>query len=474
LTSRSSGAAAAFAVACDGGEIGPVGPAAHPDGTTLEVRDLFFNTPARRRFLRSERTEFQHLQAVVERLALSRFSTAFRFVHNRRPVLDLPAASDRRAGEQRIASLAGEDFVAGAIHIERESGGLRLQGWISRPTFSRSQPDLQHFFINGRAVRDRLIAGAMRRAYRDVLYHGRHPAYVLYLEMDPAAVDVNAHPAKLEVRFRDPGAIHDFVRRGVESALAATRPGAGPPPAEAPAAVARASSDAAGLPFPRAFAPVRDALAGYAALADHGAAPPASECTDDFPLGHALAQLQGVYILSQTRHGLAIVDAHAAHERVTYERLKAQAGEGGIPSQPLLLEQTMRVTAAEAQFVEDHAPLLARLGLVIDRAGPDTVAVRAVPVVLQAGDAEALVRDVLSDWAAQGDSRRVEELTEAALSTAACHAAIRANRQLSVAEMNALLRAMETTDRADQCNHGRPTWTELSMQDLDRLFMRGR
>jgi DNA mismatch repair protein MutL len=484
LVSRQRDAPEAFAVESDGGILSAITPAAHPPGTTLEVRDLFFNTPARRRFLRAERTELQHLQAIFERIALGRFSTAFRLVLNHRPVLDLAAAPTRASQEQRIARISGEEFMAGALHLEREAGGLQIAGWISRPTFSRSQPDLQHFYLNGRAIRDKLVASAVRLAYQDVLYHGRYPAFVLFLEVEPARVDVNAHPAKLEVRFRDPGAIHDFIRRSVESALAETRPRS----AETgmPVSVSAGPAFDGYRPsqlFPVTPRSVREHLSGYARLAappgESGFSPeapkgPGSPESKDCPLGYAVAQLHGVYILAQTPDGLAIVDAHAAHERVTYEQLKAQARLNGVPSQPLLVPQLVSVTDSEAALLERNQAMLEQLGVSLDRTGPDRVAVRALPVVLQGADAEALVRDLLADWTEEGASRRVEQLVDAALSTAACHAAIRANRQLTIPEMNALLRAMEGTDRADQCSHGRPTWTRLSMQDLDRLFLRGR
>lgn len=475
LVSRPADATTAYAVTSDGGSVeGPV-PAAHPPGTLAEIRDLFFNTPARRRFLRSERTEFQHLQAVVERMALGRFTTSFRFTHNRRQVFDLPAATDRAAQERRLAQLAGEDFVASLMHLEREAGGLRLAGWISRPTFSRSQPDRQHFYINGRAVRDKLVASAVRQAYRDVLYHGRFPGFALYLEMDPALVDVNAHPAKLEVRFREPGAIHDFIRRTVETALSGTSPGRGPAvvrPAPVPATPAPVPATTAAL-FNGAGHATHEAQAAYAALA---MPPPPAGVTGagTAPLGHALAQLGGVYILAETSRGLAIIDMHAAHERVTYETLKAQCATAGIASQPLLVPQALAVSMAEASWIEEQGAALAQYGFQIERVGPAAVIVRAVPALLAGVDIERLVRDLLADLCLDGQSARLEQQLDAVLSTTACHASVRAHRQLSLAEMNALLRSMEATDRADQCNHGRPTWTELSMQDLDRLFRRGR
>jgi DNA mismatch repair protein MutL len=478
LVSQQRGADGAYAVDCEGGALGAVTPAAHPPGTTLEVRDLFFNTPARRRFLRAERTELQHLQAMVERIALSRFRTAFRFIHNRRPLLDLPTAVTRAAQEERIAQVIGEEFVAGSLHLEREAAGMRLSGWISRPTYSRSQPDAQSFFLNGRAVRDKLIANAVRLAYQDVLYHGRYPAFVLYLEMDPTSVDVNAHPAKLEVRFREPGHVHDFIRRSVEAALAGTRPGS----AEL-AGGSVAAGETHGSPARQYFALLSSRPAGVReptvgpdseVAGEEKLANADPETREAPPLGFAVAQLHGVYILAQTASGLAIIDTHAAHERVTYERLKQQAQDGSIPSQALLVPQVLRVTTAEAGLVAQRRDLFDATGFEVDCTGPDTVAVRAVPAVLAGTDVAALLRDMLADWAEHGDSLRAGHVIDSMLATSACHAAVRANRPLSRDEMNALLRDMEATDRADQCSHGRPTWTELTLQDLDRLFLRGR
>ncbi|CAG0941851.1 DNA mismatch repair protein MutL [Gammaproteobacteria bacterium] len=473
LVSRPANAEAAFGVDSDGGNIEGPAPAAHPPGTLVEVRDLFFNTPARRRFLRSERTEYQHLQAVVERIALGRFATSIRFTHNRRQVLDLPAAADRAAQERRLAQLAGEDFVSSLMYLERDAGGLRLSGWISRPTFSRSQPDRQHFYINGRAVRDKLVASAVRLAYQDVLYHGRFPGFALYLEMDPALVDVNAHPAKLEVRFREPGSIHDFIRRTVETALSGTSPGripASTAPIRMQATVPAAATAAL---FPGAGRVLRETPDAYAVLAmpSQPVEPTAGGMP---PLGHALAQLGGIYILAETDRGLAIIDMHAAHERVTYEALKAQCAASGVASQPLLVPQALAVSESEASWVEEQGAALLQYGFAIERTGPAAVTVRAVPALLAGADIERLVRDLLADLCLDGHSARIGQGLDAVLSTTACHASVRAHRQLTVAEMNALLRSMENTDRADQCNHGRPTWTELSMQDLDRLFRRGR
>jgi len=393
-----------------------------------------------------------------------------------------------------VADVVGKEFMAHAIYIEHEQNGMSLRGWAARPTFSRSQPDLQHFFLNGRAVRDKVIVSAVRQAYRDVLFHGRHPAYVLYLEMDPSLVDVNAHPAKHEVRFRDSRPVHDFVRRTVEAVLAETRPSGSGEGHSAPA-LHGASQVAEPEPHYQSSLGLRAAGGGdrgsLSSAADHLAALAGSGTTDNIsgqmpgddaeipPLGFALAQLHGVYILAHNRNGLIIVDAHAAHERVTYEQLKQSTDEGiGLQKQPLLIPLRVNVAAAEADMAESRGDELEALGLVVDRSGPEQLTVREMPVLLGQADVEALLRDVLSDMnehASDGsNSTRLVDARDELLATMACHGSVRANRSLGIAEMNALLRAMEATDRADQCNHGRPTWTQLSMQDLDRLFARGR
>ncbi|RMF94723.1 MAG: DNA mismatch repair endonuclease MutL [Gammaproteobacteria bacterium] len=468
LASRPPGSESGWAIEAENGRLGEILPAPLPAGTTVDVRDLFFNTPARRRFMRTERTEFGHVRRMVERLALTRFGTALRLLHNRRPVLDLPAADGRDGEAARLAALLGEQFVEQALYLEHAAGDLRLRGWIARPSFSRAQPDLQHFVLNGRSIRDRLVAHALRAAYADVLYHGRHPAFVLALDIDPALVDVNAHPAKQEVRFRDGRAVHDFLRRAVSAALEQTRAGATAavaPPVRVPEAPRQAGFS--GLERRG----VAEQLAGYAALA---AAAPLPEEAETPPLGHALAQLHGVYILAQNRDGLVIVDAHAAHERITYERLKAAWHGEAVQRQPLLVPVTVKVSEAEAELAEAHAALLAQLGLRVDRGGPDRLIVRELPVLLRDADADGLLRDLLADLREAGSAERLTRRVDEVLAGMACHASVRANRRLSVAEMDALLRDMEATERSDQCNHGRPTWTVLSLRELDRLFARGR
>ncbi|HEY9198028.1 MAG TPA: DNA mismatch repair endonuclease MutL [Gammaproteobacteria bacterium] len=479
LTSRTAHTEAGWRVSGDGSEraMSPE-PAAHPPGTTVEIRDLFFNTPARRKFLRAEATEFKHIEDVVRRIALSRFGVDITLSHNQRALWRLPAAESRAQRDQRIARLCGQPFIEQSLFVEQAAVDLRLSGWIAQPTFSRSQTDLQYFFVNGRVVRDKLIAHAVRQAYQDVLFHGRHPAFVLYLDIDPAAVDVNVHPAKHEVRFRDSRLVHDFLFRSLHEALAAVRPAASPA-ANMPAA---SVLPGAGRDAPRQQPmPLRVAehIETYAALHPRGetaavaSLPALRHESEAPPLGYALAQLHGIYILAQNAAGLVLVDMHAAHERITYERLKRGFEGEGIRAQPLLVPVTVAVSEREAALAEEAAEVFAELGLEIDRLGPERLVVRQVPALLRDADVATLVRDVLSDMSAHGISTRLREAHNAMLSTMACHGSVRANRHLSTAEMNALLRDMEQTERSGQCNHGRPTWVQLRLEELDRLFLRG-
>jgi DNA mismatch repair protein MutL len=488
ITSRERGAEQAWALAGEGDA--PI-PAAHPQGTTIEVRDLFYNTPARRKFLRTDKTEFGHLEQVLRRLALARFEVAFSLRHNGREIFTTPAAMAPAQRERRIADLVGGAFLEHALSFEHEAAGLRLAGWVAEPTFSRSQADMQYFFVNGRIVRDKLVSHAVRQAFQDVLFHGRHPAYVLYLSLDPALVDVNVHPTKHEVRFREGRLVHDFLFRTLHKVLAQVRPAA--PPQDL-------AADGEGLsPPPVTPAPyqrpmglgVRESAGGYAAsqewqaprspaAAGQAAAPLAAVLADADaaagvpPLGFAVAQLHGVYVLAQNTAGLVLVDMHAAHERITYEGFKlAREGEG-IRSQPLLVPVSVRVSAREADLAEAADATFAELGMEVDRLGADTLVVRALPVLLRGADAERLLRDVLSDLAVHGQSNRIGEAINEVLATMACHGSVRANRRLTLDEMNALLRDIERTERSGQCNHGRPTWTQLTMAELDKLFLRGR
>ncbi|MBR2512935.1 MAG: DNA mismatch repair endonuclease MutL [Halomonas sp.] len=502
-----------------------VTPAPHPRGTSVAVRDLFFNTPARRKFLRTEKTEFAHVEEAFRRQALSRYDIAWVLRHNQKVVHQLPPGVTPAARERRIASLLGKSFIEHARYIEREAGGLRLSGWVGLPTHSRSQADQQYFFVNGRVVRDRLVAHAVRQAYRDVLFNGRHPVFVLYLELDPDVVDVNVHPTKHEVRFRDGRMVHDFLYSSLHHCLAASKPddeqqgdAQRPPSSEQSIAVAGEAPGESGnqLSAPRwqqqgmplAESPerhpgaerVRRFMQGYQALhpgheetlltpqpSGPSANPvkvnevreaplsmPEYDATAAPPLGFALGQLHGVYILAQNAKGLVLVDMHAAHERIVYERMKNQlAAAKGVDAQPLLVPVSLAASRTEVATAESERDAIIQLGVELDIAGPETLLVRQLPALLAQADPEALVREMLEELSRFGRTHQVEARIHELLSTMACHGSVRANRRLTVDEMNALLRDMERTERSDQCNHGRPTWTQMSMKALDRLFLRG-
>ena len=508
MTSRTADAGQAWQVETEGRDMAArVQPAAHPVGTTVEVRDLFFNTPARRKFLRAEKTEFDHLQEVIRRLALARFDVAFSLRHNGKSVLTLHEAADELSRARRVAAVCGPAFLEQALPIEVERNGLHLWGWVGLPTFSRSQADLQYFYVNGRMVRDKLVVHAVRQAYRDVLYNGRHPVFVLFLEVDPAVVDVNVHPTKHEVRFRESRMVHDFLYGTLHRALGDVRPD---DQLAAPATAAPISGAAAGefgpqgemglasqLPEARpvsagwqgsgagyqgprpsggfAQAELQGAYRDYLAPLAEAAAPGLPEGGGDVPpLGYALAQLKGIYILAENAHGLVLVDMHAAHERITYERLKLAMASEGLRGQPLLVPETLALSEREADCAEEHEQWFQRLGFELQRLGPESLAIRQTPALLKQAEATQLVRDVLADLLEYGSSDRIQAHLNELLGTMACHGSVRANRRLSVPEMNALLRDMEQTERSGQCNHGRPTWTQLGLDDLDRLFLRGR
>jgi DNA mismatch repair protein MutL len=489
LASRTAQAAHAWVVDARDGEISAPAPASHGAGTRVEVRDLFFNVPARRKFLRTENTEYQHIVRMLERMALSRFDVAFALIHNGRNVWSLGSAPSAAQRLERVARICGEEFAAHVIELRHETESLRLEGWLALPTFSRSQADLQFAYVNERFVRDKVLVGAARLAYRDVLFHGRFCAYVLYLQLEPSQVDVNAHPQKLEVRFRDSRRVHDFVFRTLEKVLADTRPAAdsaGSAPADwltgastfaaaaprqahfsLPEAAHRTAADAYRPYLSAATAQVRDDQSAQGSLS--GTPPHGTSA----PLGYAIAQLHGVYILAQSVDGMVLVDMHAAHERIMYEGMKKLLA-GHTAQQQLLMPEILNVTPAQADMAEEHSQEFSALGFSVTRLGPDQLALRAIPTLLAGRDPAGIVRDVLSDLVESGHSRRVEESINHLLATMACHAAVRAQRSLSLPEMNALLREMEGTERADQCNHGRPTWVRLSMSELDRLFLRGR
>ncbi|SNS32194.1 DNA mismatch repair endonuclease MutL [Pseudomonas segetis] len=510
LTSRTADAEQAWQVETEGRDMQPrVQPAAHPVGTSVEVRDLFFNTPARRKFLRAEKTEFDHLQEVIKRLALARFDVGFQLRHNGKTILSLHEAHDEASRARRVSSVCSNGFLEQALPIEIERNGLRLWGWVGLPTFSRSQADLQYFYVNGRMVRDKLVAHAVRQAYRDVLFNGRHPTFVLFLEIDPGVVDVNVHPTKHEVRFRDGRMVHDFLYGTLHRALGDVRP---EDQLAAPASVdtmVRPTGQAAGefgpqgemglaanvLERPQADSVWRSPGAGF-----QGARPalPAAEAQGAYreyfkpmpeaavpaglpqeqgdvpPLGYAIAQLKGIYILAENVQGMVLVDMHAAHERITYERLKVAMASEGLRGQPLLVPESIAVSQREADCAEEHAALFQTLGFELQRLGPESLAIRQVPALLKQAEATRLVQDVLSDLLEYGTSDRIQAHINELLGTMACHGSVRANRRLTLPEMNALLRDMEHTERSGQCNHGRPTWTQMGMDDLDKLFLRGR
>lgn len=518
LTSRTATADQAWQVETEGRDMDArVQPAAHPVGTSVEVRDLFFNTPARRKFLKTEKTEFDHLQEVIKRLALARFDVGFHLRHNGKSILGLHEAHDETARARRVAAVCGPAFLEQAMPIEVERNGLRLWGWVGLPTFSRSQADLQYFFVNGRAVRDKLVAHAVRQAYRDVLFNGRHPTFVLFLEVDPAVVDVNVHPTKHEVRFRDGRMVHDFLYGTLHRALADVRPedqlataptqsqasrpsGAqagefGPqgemglsanllqPPMTAPQSNGGSGGGYSYTPRSTAALPVAEAQSAYreffAPLPTAGSStapiPSLPQSQGDIPpLGYALAQLKGIYILAENAQGLVLVDMHAAHERIMYERLKIAMASEGLSGQPLLVPESLAMSQREADCAEEHAAWFQRLGFELQRLGPETVAIRQIPALLKQAEANRLVSDVLADLMEYGTSDRIQAHLNELLGTMACHGAIRANRRLALPEMNALLRDMENTERSGQCNHGRPTWTQMGLDDLDKLFLRGR
>ena len=511
MTSRTADAEQGWQVETEGRDMeARVQPAAHPVGTSVEVRDLFFNTPARRKFLRAEKTEFDHLQEVIKRLALARFDVAFHLRHNGKTVFALHEAPDEISRARRVASVCGPAFLEQALPIEVERSGLRLWGWVGLPTFSRSQADLQYFYVNGRMVRDKLVAHAVRQAYRDVLFNGRHPTLVLFLEIDAGVVDVNVHPTKHEVRFRDSRMVHDFLYGTLHRALGEVRP---EDQLAAPAAagqIVRPSGQAAGefgpqgeiglaatvlerpavessvwrspgagyqSPRPQPAIPQAEAQGAYreyfAPLAEPSSALPQPQ-GDIPPLGYALAQLKGVYILAENAQGMVLVDMHAAHERITYERLKTAMACEGLRGQPLLVPESIALSQREADCAEEHGQWFQRLGFELQRLGEESLAIRQIPALLKQAEATQLVRDVLADLLEYGTSDRIQAHLNELLATMACHGAVRANRRLTLPEMNALLRDMEHTERSGQCNHGRPTWTQLGMDDLDKLFLRGR
>ena len=463
-----------------------VQPAAHPAGTSVDVRDLFFNTPARRKFLRTETTEYNRIDDYAKKLALSHMNVAFSLRHNQRVNLNLQPAETVLEQEKRVADICGKPFMEQALYIDNERTGIRLWGWIGLPTFSRSQADLQHFFVNGRSIRDKVVSHAVRQAYQDVLYHGRHPAFVLFLEIEPKDVDVNVHPTKHEVRFRDSRVIHGFVSSTLQKALAQDRPQDHLQPNEiqnllseeaipTQSAMGLAQSSSAFNYAPQSSGyqgqSVNTPMHAYQSLYGDSV----TEESDTIPpLGFAIAQLKGIYILAENEQGMIVVDMHAAHERITYEQMKTDFDKEGLISQPLLVPESLSVSQREADAVEQNPDVFARLGFSVERAAAESVVVREIPALLRGTQVEALLRDVISDVLEHGTSERIRHQINEILSTMACHGSVRANRKLTIPEMNALLRDMEATERSGQCNHGRPTYFQLSLDELDKLFLRGR
>ena len=496
---------------CEGREMAvSIAPQAHPRGTTLDIRDLFYNTPARRKFLRTERTEFARVEEVIKRTALAHPEVAFVLSHNGKVIQRLPAGSSDADLQRRVIGVCGDAFAHQSVVVDRVAHGLSLRGWVGLPTFSRAQADLQYFFVNGRVVKDKVITHAVRQAYRDVLYGGRHPAYVLFLELDASRVDVNVHPTKHEVRFRDSRSVHGFVFSTLGRTLAEVRPADHvneanvtelnqasfeqvPMGLEVPKSHPRDSGDSregaaefddlfavtravGGSPFasgaPLQSTPVSSST-GSSLVRDSGASVIPSNAEVP-PLGFAVAHLHGAYIVSQNANGMVLVDAHAAHERITYERLKSARVTNGLARQPLLVPISLHLSSTEMASFEEFSLAFESLGLVIEIAGESSVLIREIPVILARDNAEQLVRDVLADLAELGHSDRLSARIDEILATMACHGSVRANRALSIGEMNALLRDMEVTENSGQCNHGRPTWVQLSHDELDKLFLRGR
>lgn len=499
ISSREQAAEQAWKVSSDGNnKIDEPVPVAHPVGTTIEARDLFYNTPARRKFLRTDNTEFKHLDQVVRRMALSRFDVAFKLTHNGRVVMHLPAVPSD--DPRRVKMVCGDNVPDNSVYFDERRDDMRLSGWAGLPSFSRSQGDMQYFFVNGRLIRDKTVIHAVRLGYQDVLFHGRHPVYVLYLEMDPAGVDVNVHPTKHEVRFRESRQVHGFIFRTLAAQVGASagsvgslqidaQNGAASPNPLNPNSIAGQISQQSPISYSNSAervspAQVREQISGYQQINEAAfrvgsdilpmrAGGVSNEQQEIPPLGYALAQLKGVYILAENTQGLILVDMHAAHERITYERLKQGVDDRVLAQQSLLVPVSVQVTETEIQAWQLQQDLFAKLALDVEQLADNSLVIRAVPELLINADVAQLVRDVLSDLVANEQSTRIEEMVHELLSSMACHGSVRANRLLSIVEMNALLRDMEETERSGQCNHGRPTWVQMSLSQLDGWFKRG-
>jgi DNA mismatch repair protein MutL len=481
LTSSVENVSHGWLVRSDGAEqFFDIQPAPHPKGTTVEVRDLFYNTPARRKFLKSEKTEFSHIETVVKRMMLSRFELGFTLFHQQKEIFNVAPAFNLIEQEQRVAAICGANFIDNALRLDFEVSGFTLEGWISVPTFSRSQTDMQFFYVNGRLVKDKTVSHAIKQAYSDVLFSGRQPIFVLYLTLAPEEVDVNAHPAKLEVRFRETRAVHDFILSCIKRALANVRPTIADYSSFTPTFDVENSPkfeflESSSLQQSLNFAETPSYQTEFFAPTF---APRENRETFDtnsnaMVLGYAIAHLHGIYILAETATGMVMVDTHAAHERITLEKLKQQYAQGRVATQPLLLPIKISVTKNEAEIAEDSTHFFTQLGFDLNRIGEETLLLRAQPALLQNGNGEQLVRDVLSDLIENEDSYRIQNEYDEVLAKMACYGSVRAHRVLTQDEMNALLRELEQTERGGQCNHGRPTWVSLSTQELDKFFLRG-
>jgi DNA mismatch repair protein MutL len=488
LISRTEQDAHGWKVEAIDGRLSEPVPANHAQGTTVEIRELYFNTPARRKFLKSEATEFAWCEEAFKRIALSRPEIAFSLQHNGRTIWQLPSLQGEQAAMKRVAALLGDEFGQAAVQVSRNAANLSLQGMAALPAYSRASRDAQYFFVNGRFVRDKVASHALRQAYQDILHHQRHPAFVLFLEMPPEQVDVNVHPSKSEVRFRESQGIHQFIFHTLQQALAV--------PASGQEVLASASRQTAnyipaqqnirlGVSQSGSAYQLWEALTGkgeegmekgnsYPALDSTLSPSPFPLHASEHPLGFALAQLSGVYILAQNERGLIVVDMHAAHERIVYEKLKASLDTEQIATQPLLIPVSFLADKLEVATVEAEQDALKKLGFDIAPLSPDTLAVRAMPVMLRQSEAEAAAHDVIDELREFGASRALTERRDELLATLACHGAVRANRILNITEMNALLREMEQTERSGQCNHGRPTWFQVTLAELDKMFMRGK
>ena len=501
MTSQHEDAELAYCIRSDGGQVSGPEPASHPPGTTVEVTDLFYNTPARRRFLKTDRTEFLRIDELIKQLSLSRFDVGFRLAHNGQIIRHAQAGDAEPLIRQRISQLCGKDFMEQALHIEHQRGDLKLSGWVAKPNWNRARADRQFFFINGRVIKDKLVAHAIRQAYQDVLFHGRHPAFVLYLSLNPELVDVNVHPTKHEVRFRDTRLVHDFIFGAIHQTLAPARMEEQTRATESsgqsfePAPVQNRMAFGGGYSSGQGTTGAQNSLnylqqmtnkGVQSSLAEHDLSytsqennsqhpslPEQDRAEDIPPLGYAKAQIHGVFILAENKQGLIIVDMHAAHERILYERMKQRFADDQLKNQKLLVPIQINVSGREVAVVEEQGDWFAQLGFEISITGEESLTIRKVPAILAQADVEELLKDVLSEMVALGSSSKIEAAINEILSTMACHGSVRANHPLSLMEMNALLRDMESTLRSDQCNHGRPTWTQLDMKQLDKLFLRG-